>query len=104
MFADFLALVCRIYVIILDFFILLCDRQTANNFNLAMAKASPITICEVEEIVDEIPPSQVHLPSIYVKRLLKGAAYEKRIEVNTRMLRIYSTISRNILCNLYWVF
>jgi len=46
-----------------------------------MGKASKCTICEVEEIVDEIPADQVHLPSIYVKRLLIGDKYEKRIEV-----------------------
>ena len=46
-----------------------------------MGKASPVTICEVEEIVDEIDPAQIHLPSIYVKRLIKGQAYQKRIEV-----------------------
>lgn len=40
-----------------------------------------MTICEVEEIVDEIDPNEVHLPSIYVKRLVKGDSYEKRIEV-----------------------
>ena len=51
------------------------------NFNLPMGKASPTTICEVEEIVDELDPMHIHLPSIYVKRLIKGSNYEKRIEV-----------------------
>ena len=48
------------------------------------AKAGKICIVEVEEIVDvgEIDPENIHLPSIYVSRLLKGAKYEKRIEVN----------------------
>lgn len=49
-----------------------------------MAKAAKITIAEVEEIVDvgEIPADQVHLPGIFVDRLIKGDQYEKRIEVN----------------------
>lgn len=55
--------------------------MTANNFNLPMAKASPTTVCEVEEIVDELDPNFVHLPNIYVQRLVLGASYEKRIEV-----------------------
>uniref|UniRef100_A0A1I8JRT7 3-oxoacid CoA-transferase n=1 Tax=Macrostomum lignano TaxID=282301 RepID=A0A1I8JRT7_9PLAT len=44
-----------------------------------------VTIAEVEEIVEtgEIPPEQVHIPGIYVKRLLRGAAYEKPIERRT---------------------
>merc|ERR1711962_1710226 len=55
---------------------------TANNFNLPMAKAAKITIAEVEEVVEvvEIPPDQVHLPSIYVQKVVKGPSYEKRIE------------------------
>ncbi|XP_067937912.1 succinyl-CoA:3-ketoacid coenzyme A transferase 1, mitochondrial-like [Watersipora subatra] len=55
-------------------------RMTANNFNLPMGKASRNTICEVEEIVDELDPLHIHLPSIYVKRVIKGSGYEKRIE------------------------
>ena len=48
------------------------------------AKAAKITIVEVEEIVDTdtIPPEDVHLPSIYVQYIIKGDAYQKRIEVN----------------------
>merc|ERR1719145_415040 len=47
-----------------------------------MAKAAKITIAEVEEVVEvgEIPPDQVHLPSIYVQKVVKGPSYEKRIE------------------------
>ncbi|PAA65056.1 hypothetical protein BOX15_Mlig005680g1, partial [Macrostomum lignano] len=60
-------------------------RKTANNFNAPMCTAAKVTIAEVEEIVEtgEIPPEQVHIPGIYVKRLLRGAAYEKRIERRT---------------------
>ena len=45
-----------------------------------MAKAAKITICEVEELVDALPPDQIHLPGIYVDRILVGCNYEKRIE------------------------
>lgn len=57
-------------------------RKTANNFNEPMGKAAKITIAEVEEIVEigEIDPDAVHLPGIYVDRLIKGTSYEKRIE------------------------
>merc|ERR1739838_1262117 len=47
-----------------------------------MCKAAKITIAEVEEIVEigEIPPDQVHIPSIYVQKVIQGPSYEKRIE------------------------
>ena len=49
-----------------------------------MAKAAKITIAEVEEIVElgAIEPDEVHLPGIYVDRIIKGEKYEKRIEVS----------------------
>ena len=48
-------------------------RKTANNFNQPMCKAGKVTIAEVEEIVDvgEISPENVHIPSIYVQRIIK---------------------------------
>lgn len=48
-----------------------------------MAKAAKTTIVEVEEIVGlgEIEPDNVHLPGIYVDKIVKGEKYEKRIEV-----------------------
>jgi len=57
-------------------------RKTANNFNEPMAKAANITIAEVEEIVEvgELDPNFIHLPGIYVDRLIKGPSYEKKIE------------------------
>jgi 3-oxoacid CoA-transferase len=57
-------------------------KGTARNFNPDMAKAARTTIVEVEEIVEAgaIAPEDVHLPGIYVKRVLKGDKYEKRIE------------------------
>ncbi len=60
-------------------------RKTARNFNPMMATAAKITIAEVEELVQpgELDPDQIHTPGIYVKRLLLGAHYEKRIERRT---------------------
>ena len=54
------------------------------NFNPPMCKAAKICIAEVEEIVEigEIPPDQIHIPSIYVQRVVLGKKYEKRIEVS----------------------
>jgi acyl CoA:acetate/3-ketoacid CoA transferase len=48
-----------------------------------MCKAAKVTIAEVEEIVENgtIPPEDVHVPSIYVQRVLLGSKFEKRIEV-----------------------
>lgn len=56
--------------------------KTTQNFNAPMGKAAKFTIAEVEEIVEngEIPPEDIHLPGVYVKGLLKGSNYEKRIE------------------------
>ena len=60
-------------------------RKTARNFNHMMATAARVTIAEVEHLVEvgEIPPDQVHVPSIYVKRIFQGTGYEKRIEKRT---------------------
>jgi len=57
-------------------------RKTATNFNIPAAKAGKICIAEVEEIVEigELKPSEIHIPSIYVQRVLLGESYEKRIE------------------------
>jgi len=62
-------------------------RKTARNFNQPMATAGKICIAEVEEIVPvgALDPDQVHLPGIYVNRLILGAPYDKKIEfVTTR--------------------
>jgi 3-oxoacid CoA-transferase subunit A len=62
-------------------------RKTARNFNQPMATASHNTVVEVEEIVPvgSIDPDHIHVPSIYVKRLILGAPYDKKIEfVTTR--------------------
>lgn len=58
-------------------------RKSARNFNPAMCRAAKITIAEVEEIVDEIDPDFVHIPAIYVHRIIKGDKFEKRIERKT---------------------
>jgi 3-oxoacid CoA-transferase subunit A len=59
-------------------------RKTARNFNPVMATAAKITIAEVEEIVEtgELDPDKIHVPSVYVKRVVLGNA-EKRIEKRT---------------------
>jgi 3-oxoacid CoA-transferase subunit A len=59
-------------------------RKTAANFNPMMATAGKITVVEVEEIVEpgELDPNFIHVPGIYVDRLIKGS-FEKRIEQRT---------------------
>ena len=60
-------------------------RLTARNFNPAAAMAGKICIVEVEKIVEtgELDPDQVHLPGIYVHRIVLNATPEKRIEKRT---------------------
>jgi 3-oxoacid CoA-transferase subunit A len=60
-------------------------RLTARNFNPAAAMAGKVTVVEVEEIVKkgEIDPDAVHLPGIYVDRIVLNANPEKRIEKRT---------------------
>lgn len=60
-------------------------RRTARNFNPAVAMAGKITIVEVEQIVrtGDIDPDAVHLPGIYVHRIVVNANPEKRIEKRT---------------------
>lgn len=57
-------------------------KKTARNFNPMMATAGKVTIAEVEELVEvgELDPDQIHTPSIYVNRIIRGPSYEKRIE------------------------
>ena len=58
---------------------------TARNFNPAVAMAGKVCIVEVEEIVElgEIAPDDIHLPGIYVHRIVLNATPEKRIEKRT---------------------
>ena len=60
-------------------------RKTARNFNPMMATAARHTIAEVEELVDAgaLDPDGIHTPGIFVKRLLQGQTYVKRIEKRT---------------------
>jgi len=60
-------------------------RKTARNFNPVMATAAAITIAEVEHLVEpgELDPDQVVTPGIFVKFILQGERYEKRIEKRT---------------------
>ncbi len=60
-------------------------RKTARNFNQPMATAGRVCVAEVEEIVPvgTINPDSVHLPGIYVKRMIVGAPYDKKIEFRT---------------------
>jgi len=60
-------------------------RRTARNFNPAVAMAGKVSIVEVEEIVDTgaLDPDSIHLPGIYVHRLVLNPNPEKRIEKRT---------------------
>ncbi|HYG45089.1 MAG TPA: CoA-transferase, partial [Bordetella sp.] len=60
-------------------------RKTARNFNPACAMAGRLCIAEVEELVEvgQIDPDHVHLPGIYVDRIVVNAQPEKRIEQRT---------------------
>ena len=60
-------------------------RKTSRNFNPAVAMAGTVTVAEAEIIVEigEIDPDQVHLPGIYVDRIVHNANPEKRIEQRT---------------------
>ena len=59
-------------------------RKTARNFNPDMATAGKVCVVEVEEIVPvgSLDPDHIHLPGIFVNRLIKGS-FEKRIEQRT---------------------
>jgi len=69
-------------------------RRTAMNFNPPMCKAAKVCIAEVEEIVEigEIPAEHVHVPSIYVKRVVLGKNYQKRIEVCLKVKFMIKTL------------
>ena len=60
-------------------------RLTARNFNPAAAMAGKLCIVEVEKIVEvgELAPDDIHLPGIYVHRIVLNATPEKRIEKRT---------------------
>jgi 3-oxoacid CoA-transferase subunit A len=60
-------------------------RKTARNFNPMMATAAKVCVAEVEQLVEvgTLEPDAIHTPGIYVKRIIQGKAYEKRIEQRT---------------------
>ncbi len=60
-------------------------RKTARNFNPVMATAAKVTIAEVEELVEpgELDPDEIVTPGIFVRYVLQGPRYEKRIERRT---------------------
>ena len=60
-------------------------RRTARNFNPACAMAGKITIVEVEQVVEvgALDPDAIHLPGIYVHRIVHNPTPEKRIEKRT---------------------
>ncbi len=60
-------------------------RKTARNFNPMMAMAAKVTIAEVEQLVEvgELDGDLIHTPSVYVKRILQGELYERKIERRT---------------------
>ncbi|PVX77112.1 CoA transferase subunit A [Paraburkholderia unamae] len=57
-------------------------RRTARNFNPAVAMAGKTTVAEVEEVVEcgVLDPDEIHLPGIYVHRIVVNPTPEKRIE------------------------
>jgi|SRR5690606_15112457 len=57
-------------------------RKTSRNFNPLVATAGKITIVEVEELVEigELNPDEIHLPGVYVQRIIHSPHFEKRIE------------------------
>lgn len=60
-------------------------RKTARNFNPDVASAGKITVVEVEELVEvgELDPDSIHLPGIYVHRIIVNDSPQKRIEQRT---------------------
>ena len=60
-------------------------RKTARNFNVPVATCGKVCLVEVEEIVPvgTFDPDCIHLPGVYVQRLIVGAPYDKKIEFRT---------------------
>ncbi|CAM4920421.1 unnamed protein product [Rotaria socialis] len=60
-------------------------QKSARNFNSTMCKAARCTIAEVEEIVEvgDLKPDEIHIPNIFVHRIIVGDKHEKRIERRT---------------------
>ena len=60
-------------------------RKTARNFNVPAAMCGRVTVAEVEEIVPAgaLDPDSIHLPGIFVQRIINGSPYDKQIEFRT---------------------
>ena len=60
-------------------------RETARNFNPMIATCGKLCVAEVEQLVEvgELAPDAIHVPGIYVDRIIQGEKYEKRIEFRT---------------------
>jgi 3-oxoacid CoA-transferase subunit A len=60
-------------------------RKTARNFNAPMATAGRVTVVEAEEIVEPggLDPDAIHIPGVYVDRIVLSTINEKRIEKRT---------------------
>ncbi len=60
-------------------------RKTARNFNLPAATCGKVCVVEVEEIVPtgSLDPDCIHLPGVYVQRMIVGSPYDKKIEFTT---------------------
>jgi len=60
-------------------------RKTARNFNVPAATCGKVCVVEVEEIVPtgSLDPDGIHLPGVFVQRLVLGAPYDKKIEFTT---------------------
>ena len=60
-------------------------RKTARNFNQPAATCGKICVVEVEEVVPvgSLDPDSIHLPGVYVQRMILGAPYDKKIEFRT---------------------
>ncbi len=60
-------------------------RKTARNFNAPAATCGKVCVVEVEEIVPvgSLDPDSIHLPGVYVQRLIMGSPYNKKIEFRT---------------------
>ena len=64
-------------------------RKTARNFNHPVATCGKICVVEVEELVPtgSLDPDSIHLPGVYVQRIIVGAPYDKQIEFRTTRKR-----------------
>ena len=60
-------------------------RKTARNFNVPAATCGKVCVVEVEEVVPAgtLDPDSIHLPGVYVQRMIIGAPYDKKIEFRT---------------------